>query len=1125
MSLKTIFLSVFSLFFILNLQSASPIFDGVSYSLEAPENSTRLIATIQATDPDGGSVTYALRPYKDGSKFRIGSASGKLYFKNGMDFENPGDDDGNNVYIIKVQAKDANNNSTVQQVNVTLTDTNDNAPVLTNVTAKEFVVENHTFVKQYTASDVDADTSFEWSVSGNDADLFYMYPESGILVFNYGEDFEEPTKSTNLYSIRIRVSDGKKVASTGTKIKVTNAASRSIDEVISPSTYIVRDISTPANYAATNIAPYYSYENMFTGDPIFEWGQMPKLNKDLAYGSYEYTVVAGHVGYWADTIIGSGNWMNGSYDDYLVSTSANDDPLYIRLEQAMANPECSYDGPLNASQPICSINLVIYRYSPASDSYVFHREIINGNKNKTVKLPAADRSYLIRVQRSDEMTNINGNSPYYLYAYRAGNTPSQIQNAFAMVNTDNTNYAWYKADIDLSQPISNEYHPNRILVYKHNNRARKSLLDEKGINYSKVAEIAENQILIKDGFSVIELDQSTLIQLGMEANEVIRARKQYVNSDSINGDAAVNPLVSDDRIDSDPLRNIVSSLKILYPDNEFSLDWKVEKHAFSYDADYLRYQKEYFDLINAEEGLNLIGTGDEVSDVVVAVIDTGSPTKNSRAWDSSSWIDDEYDFVDYDFDATDPAASQDSPYQTYGSHGTHVATTIAAKNDGNNMNGFGLKVMPLRALDENGSGYFSDICNAIAYAGQVANSSGEVAIEKADVINMSLGGGSSCSCQSVIDQVYENGVTIVASAGNGTVEAANYPASCNNVLGVSSLATTGDKAYYSNYGLTVDISAPGGDAATDADGDGDWDGIWAFDKDNQQSLYQGTSMAAPIASAVIGNVFAKYPDTTPQIIDGLIKKNLIVTDMGQIGFDRVYGYGMVDLEKVGNLGDESLSDLTTTAVVSGGAINMYNSRTGTIKIRKSGKGATLKVDSAHGSHDGIVVTPSNVNAKGFGTYNITLKKAKFNNAGRHQETVTFVLSDKYTSETVTHPIMFQTGSLADARPEANIGNMIVYNALVDVDGYSLSAYVDMFRVEGSTSNSYSLEDARYRFNISTDDDFDRIVCDFGEICWKQSKTLNSDISRTVILDGNINAASLNSDGGIPLPSEMLQRSN
>ena len=69
-------------------------------------------------------------------------------------------------------------------------------------------------------------------------------------------------------------------------------------------------------------------------------------------------------------------------------------------------------------------------------------------------------------------------------------------------------------------------------------------------------------------------------------------------------------------------------------------------------------------------------------------------------------------------------------------------------------------------------------------------------------------------------------------------------------MSVSSIGSTGQKAYYSSFGEKVDIAAPGGDRYLDIDGDGDWDGIWAFTKDNKLELYQGTSMAAPILSLI-----------------------------------------------------------------------------------------------------------------------------------------------------------------------------------------------------------------------------------------------------------------------------------
>jgi len=1107
-----------TLVFSANSLASAPVFDEVDYDIDFKENSVALIIAISAEDADGGSVTYSVKDYGDGAKFKIGEKNGKLKLKSKADYENPKDAGKDNVYSLKVAAKSGSKSST-QIVNITITDENDNAPVLTNIKAKDTVNENHYFVKAYTASDIDTVGTLSWSLAGVDADLFSIN-SVGSLFLNTPEDFENPTNSNNLYSVIVTVNDGVNTTYGPTTIKVKNAATRDITYEIKPAAYIVHDASTPAKLMATYVEPNYDWD-LWTGDPDFSWDVTPELNPDLSYGSYEYAVASGFVGYWEDhsDYFGTYNWMNNYYDDYVVDTSEHDDALFIRLEQQIASADCS-TSLTNSKRPLCNLNLEIYKFNPSLGSYVFYKGISTDSKNKTIKLPVLTKRYLIRVQQSSSMSDSLGNSPYYLYAYRAGNTPSDIQNAFAMVsNHSDTAYSWYKPDLDLSKPDDSEYAPNRILVYKRNDKIRGRLAQKNNVHFNKLAEIASTEILIKEGFSVVDLNPAMFAKLSAVSNAAIKAAREGTNSDSINGEAPTNPRIADGVSQMDSTRNIILALRRLYPDNEFKLDFKVKAHSFSYDRDYIRYQEEYFDMVNAEEGLNLIGTGDNVADVTVAVIDTGAPTKSSRAWNSSSWADEEYDFVSYDSDATDPAASQKAPYQEYGSHGTHVATTIAAKNDGNNINGFGLKVMPLRALDENGSGYTSDICNAIAFAGQVSNDSGEIASKAVDVINMSLGGGYECGCQSVINDVYDNGVTIVASAGNGIVDEDNYPASCDNVLSVSSIASTGEKAYYSSFGANVDISAPGGDAYVDHDGDGDWDGIWAFDKDNQLSLYQGTSMAAPVASAVIGNIYAKYPNTTSKLVDGLIKKNLVVSDKGADGFDRTFGYGMVDLEKVGNLGKESLSDVSTSAKIKMSSNNLNSDRVGTINIKKIGSGTSIKVLNAYASHEGILIAPDDVNGKGFGDYAITLKKGQFYNKGRIQETVSFQVQDKYTTEIMNYPIIFQVGTGQDVRPAADIGRMVLLNRIA-AEGEFLQDYTapKVIRVEGNTTDSYQLEDTTYISFKSTDMDFDLTLCDFGEICWAKEKAITSDVSGTIILDGSSGAVSgqaiTNSEGKV-----------
>ena len=115
--------------------------------------------------------------------------------------------------------------------------------------------------------------------------------------------------------------------------------------------------------------------------------------------------------------------------------------------------------------------------------------------------------------------------------------------------------------------------------------------------------------------------------------------------------------------------------------------------------------------------MNLVGQ--DTKDIVVAVLDSGAPTKDSFAYQNSSFVDDGYDFVsdtDSSFDGDgiddDPTDPDFQPVQSdgeiFGSHGSHVATTISAKNDGNEINGLAVKTLPLRVCgsdrSENGGG-------------------------------------------------------------------------------------------------------------------------------------------------------------------------------------------------------------------------------------------------------------------------------------------------------------------------------------------------------------------------------------------------------------------------------------
>lgn len=145
-----------------------------------------------------------------------------------------------------------------------------------------------------------------------------------------------------------------------------------------------------------------------------------------------------------------------------------------------------------------------------------------------------------------------------------------------------------------------------------------------------------------------------------------------------------------------------------------------------------------------------------------------------------------------------------------GPHGTHVAGTIAALNNGIGVRGV-IGTDPnlhiVKVFNESGWGYSSDLVSAINKC--VTNGS--------DVINMSLGGtGSSVSEKNGIQAAYDAGVLLIAAAGNdgvatSTTDVESYPASYDSVMSVAAIDSAKALADFSQKNSQVEISGPGVD--------------------------------------------------------------------------------------------------------------------------------------------------------------------------------------------------------------------------------------------------------------------------------------------------------------------------
>lgn len=305
------------------------------------------------------------------------------------------------------------------------------------------------------------------------------------------------------------------------------------------------------------------------------------------------------------------------------------------------------------------------------------------------------------------------------------------------------------------------------------------------------------------------------------------------------------------------------------------------------------YQFQWnFKQVGAEKAWNH-STG---RDVVVAVIDTGVTHKDDASRGIKAGKDLKgtkfvagYDFVD----------KTDFVYDGHG-HGTHVAGTIAqSTNNGYGVAGlaYDAKIMPLRVLNAQGFGQVSDIADSVRFA----------ADNGAHVINMSLGGPlPSLVLKRAIDYAHKKGVTIVAAAGNSGKRAPSYPASYNHVISVAATQFDQQTTFYSQWGKSVDIAAPGGNTRVDQNGDGRPDGILQETlkagslNQHDFSLYMGTSMASPHVAAIAALVISQgitHPDKVEQVLQKTANDNMKKKYKDANEYAERYGAGLVQADK------------------------------------------------------------------------------------------------------------------------------------------------------------------------------------------------------------------------------------
>jgi subtilisin family serine protease/nitrous oxidase accessory protein NosD len=283
--------------------------------------------------------------------------------------------------------------------------------------------------------------------------------------------------------------------------------------------------------------------------------------------------------------------------------------------------------------------------------------------------------------------------------------------------------------------------------------------------------------------------------------------------------------------------------------------------------------------------------------VVIAVVDTGvdwhHPDLAANIWnntdeiidgidnDDNGYVDDVrgWDFVDTTspvWPGEDGTVRDNDPMDFHG-HGTHCSGIVAAV--GNNSEGiagmsWNSKIMPVRAgyKAPNGFGYleYDDAAEAIIYA----------ADNDANIISLSWGTDLySGLFNRVVEYAYDEGVLLVAAAGNDGWSVKSYPAAYEEVVAVAATDENDNLTSFSNYGQWIELSAPGVN-------------IISTLPNNSYDSWSGTSMATPHVSGLVALIWSQYPNMTKDEVRYQLR--LTADDLGAIGFDENYGWGRVN---------------------------------------------------------------------------------------------------------------------------------------------------------------------------------------------------------------------------------------
>ncbi|AKQ45468.1 peptidase S8 [Rufibacter radiotolerans] len=272
--------------------------------------------------------------------------------------------------------------------------------------------------------------------------------------------------------------------------------------------------------------------------------------------------------------------------------------------------------------------------------------------------------------------------------------------------------------------------------------------------------------------------------------------------------------------------------------------------------------------------------------VVVGIIDEGvqttHPELQGQIWvnpydpidgvdnDGNGYID---DVNGWDFDGNNSQVYDGGSSGGTDDHGTHVAGTIGAKNNGTGVVGvnWNVTMISCKFLGRRG-GNTANAVKAVDYLTDLKTRHGMNIVAS----NNSWGGGGySQALYDAVERANAKNILFIAAAGNGGSDGvgdnndavASYPSNMTNanIIAVAAITNTGAKSSFSNYGATtVDIGAPGS-------------AIWSSTAYNTLSSYNGTSMATPHVTGGVALYAASHPGSTAAAIKNAILSSAVPT--------------------------------------------------------------------------------------------------------------------------------------------------------------------------------------------------------------------------------------------------------